>query len=307
MNVLKEIRLASRLATDFQSPAALKKYLQDHPKADKSKHRVVQKSPSGTPSKAPGKKTEVPRHRKVTPSVRSLKKVDNVMKAHKLTSESDEVSELMGFKKTLGQRVPESKQGQYYVRNEAKLKADFIKNMNPANYDSPEAFRKAKARMQAMPTGDFGKILAAVSEEEEPVQASTEKTMNRIAVAQHLIAAAKELALAGEVPEAFKKEWKNKDKDNDGKENEPKPDFLKKKSSLEEFVAGELVKVSRYLIEAGEVPEAFKKQWDKGGKKDDKKDNKPPWLKKKKSSVEEVAEALISMSKALLADEKSTT
>jgi len=33
----------------------------------------------------------------------------------------------------------------------------------------------------------------------------------------------------GEVPEAFKKQWKNKDKDNDGKENEPKPDFLKKK------------------------------------------------------------------------------
>jgi hypothetical protein len=30
-----------------------------------------------------------------------------------------------------------------------------------------------------------------------------------------------------EVPEAFKKEWKNKDKDGDGKENEPKPDFVK--------------------------------------------------------------------------------
>jgi hypothetical protein len=33
----------------------------------------------------------------------------------------------------------------------------------------------------------------------------------------------------GKVPEAFKKQWKDKDKDNDGKENEPKPDFLKKK------------------------------------------------------------------------------
>ena len=52
------------------------------------------------------------------------------------------------------------------------------------------------------------------------------------------------------------------------------------------------------LFTAGEVPEAFKKQWknkgkdkddDKGGddkkdddKGDDKKDNKPPWLKDKK-------------------------
>ena len=35
--------------------------------------------------------------------------------------------------------------------------------------------------------------------------------------------------IGGEVPEAFKKQWKDKDKDNDGKENEPKPDFLKDK------------------------------------------------------------------------------
>ena len=41
----------------------------------------------------------------------------------------------------------------------------------------------------------------------------------------------KKEAAKGEVPEAFKKEWKNKDKDGDGKENEPKPDFLKKKES----------------------------------------------------------------------------
>lgn len=32
-----------------------------------------------------------------------------------------------------------------------------------------------------------------------------------------------------DVPESFKKEWKNKDKDGDGKTNEPKPDFLKNK------------------------------------------------------------------------------
>ena len=39
----------------------------------------------------------------------------------------------------------------------------------------------------------------------------------------------KKEAKKGEVPEAFKKQWKNKDKDGDGKENEPKPDFLKEK------------------------------------------------------------------------------
>jgi hypothetical protein len=38
----------------------------------------------------------------------------------------------------------------------------------------------------------------------------------------------KKEAAKGEVPEAFKKEWKNKDKDNDGKENEPMPEGLKK-------------------------------------------------------------------------------
>ena len=61
----------------------------------------------------------------------------------------------------------------------------------------------------------------------------------------------------GEVPPEFKKQWKDKDKDNDGKENEPKPDFLKKKEK-----------------KGGEVPEAFKKQGNKGDKKDDSKDSK---------------------------------
>jgi len=106
-------------------------------------------------------------HKKVTPSVKSLARVKNVMKANGIDEESDEVHELMGFKKTLGQRVPESQKGDYYVRNEAKLKADFIKNMNPSNYDSPEAFKAAKERLQKMPTADFGKVLAAISEEEE--------------------------------------------------------------------------------------------------------------------------------------------
>jgi len=56
----------------------------------------------------------------------------------------------------------------------------------------------------------------------------------------------KKEAAKGEVPEAFKKEWKNNDKDNDGKENEPKPEFLKdKKSSIAERVAGKMVEARR--------------------------------------------------------------
>lgn len=120
----------------------------------------------GKPSGSSGS-SDLAKHKKVTPSVKSLSRVKNVMSANSIDEESDEVHELMGFKKMLGQRVPESKKGDYYVRNEAKLKADFIKNMNPSNYDSPEAFKAAKERMQKMPTGDFGKVLAAIAEEEE--------------------------------------------------------------------------------------------------------------------------------------------
>ena len=62
---------------------------------------------------------------------------------------------------------------------------------------------------------------------------SPEKIADKIATelvaAAEDIMAADELVAKKEVPEAFKKEWKNKDKDDDGKENEPKPDFLKDK------------------------------------------------------------------------------
>ena len=160
-----------RIAKDFATKEELQKYLKDHPKADKSKHKV--KGPGGNgdngkstkTDKAP-KTTDFPKHKKVTPAVKSLSKVKNILKAHKLDEESDEVHEMMGFKKTLGQRIPESQHGQFYVRNEKKLKSDFIKNMNPSSYDSPEAFKAAKERMQKMPVGDFGKILAALTDEE---------------------------------------------------------------------------------------------------------------------------------------------
>ena len=106
-------------------------------------------------------------HKKSTPKPGSLKKVQEVMKANKLSDDSDELKELAGFKKTLGQRVPEGKEGEYYVRNKTKLKKDFVSNMNAANYSSPEAFASAKKRIQQMTTADFAKILAAIVAEDE--------------------------------------------------------------------------------------------------------------------------------------------
>jgi len=75
--------------------------------------------------------------------------------------------------------------------------------------------------------------------------------MNKQRVARELVMVARDLMMAkkGEVPEAFKKEWKNKDKDNDGKENEPKPDFLKKKDK-KSSIAQELVAVAKELTAA---------------------------------------------------------
>ena len=56
----------------------------------------------------------------------------------------------------------------------------------------------------------------------------------------------------GDVPEAFKKQWKVKDKDGDGKTNEPKPDFLKEKEkgkkSSDADIAASLVDVAKMLV-----------------------------------------------------------
>lgn len=80
----------------------------------------------------------------------------------------------------------------------------------------------------------------------------------------------KKEAAKGEVPEAFKKEWKNKDKDNDGKENEPKPEFLKEKKS------SEMVSLRDRQAGCEKLPEALRENCEKKskGKKDDGKDKK---------------------------------
>jgi hypothetical protein len=161
--VLDEIKELGKKADDGDSrfkPLAKKL----NKAADKVRAALKADKPAAKSKSAP---KSFGKNKKVTPKASSLKKVSNILKEHKLDEESDEVGEMTGFKKTLGQRVPEAKKGQFYVRNETKLKADFIKNMSPANYDSPEAFKKAQERMKKMPASDFGKILAAITAEDD--------------------------------------------------------------------------------------------------------------------------------------------
>lgn len=176
MNVERELILAAKellaaerlLATEWPSERARAEYLKKHPGADKSKHTV--KAPSGAPKKTPGGGESEARptpHKKRMPTVKSLARVKKVMQKHGLDEESDEMQEMAGFKRTLGQRVPAGDEGQYYVRNQAKLKKDFLARMSPGNYESPEAFKRAKERVQKMDVSDFGKLLAAVSDEDE--------------------------------------------------------------------------------------------------------------------------------------------
>lgn len=56
--------------------------------------------------------------------------------------------------------------------------------------------------------------------------------MDKQKIAAELVRIARELTAKGDVPPEFKEQWKNDDRDGDGKKNEPKPDFLKKKSHI---------------------------------------------------------------------------
>ena len=160
------VRIAKDLlAMEFPTQDAMDKYLKEHPDADRSNHKVV---PTKKDAPAPEHKDmPLKKHNKAKVNSGSLVKVQNVMSAHKLTGDEDELQELAGFKKTLGQRIPQKDVGKYYVRNEQKLKKDFLANMDPSNYANAEAFATAKKRMQDMPVSDFGKLLAAINEDEE--------------------------------------------------------------------------------------------------------------------------------------------
>jgi hypothetical protein len=58
----------------------------------------------------------------------------------------------------------------FWPRNAAKLQAAFLKNMNPENYNSPDAFAAAKERIKKMPPTDFAKVLAAIMSDEDQNQ-----------------------------------------------------------------------------------------------------------------------------------------
>lgn len=77
--------------------------------------------------------------------------------------------EVEGFKRNLGPRG----QG----RDIEKLKQDFIRNMDPSKYDSPEEFREAKGRIMRMSPQDFDYVLGHILQDDDediPVPESEE-------------------------------------------------------------------------------------------------------------------------------------
>jgi hypothetical protein len=114
--------------------------------------------------------------KKLKPAADSLNPVRDILRGQEIGMENNELLELTGFKHSImhHQRLSErqvqhmkEKGTPFWPRNAAKLKADFLKNMNPANYESPEMFQRAKERMKAMPVTDFAKVLAAIMSEED--------------------------------------------------------------------------------------------------------------------------------------------
>ena len=57
--------------------------------------------------------------------------------------------------------------GVYHGRTKEQLKQDFIKNMDPSNYASPESFRKAQERIRKLSANDFSRMLASIFTEDE--------------------------------------------------------------------------------------------------------------------------------------------
>ncbi|MBP5458842.1 MAG: HEAT repeat domain-containing protein [Clostridia bacterium] len=72
--------------------------------------------------------------------------------------------QMKSYKKAIGE-----KKG--FGRSPEQVKQDFIKNMSPAKYDSPEAFQKAKERIQKMPVKQFDALLAIVYNQAEDEEA----------------------------------------------------------------------------------------------------------------------------------------
>ncbi|MBP5458956.1 MAG: hypothetical protein J6Y62_02090 [Clostridia bacterium] len=75
--------------------------------------------------------------------------------------EDEETYEQMkGYKKAIGE-----KQG--HGRSPEQVKQDFVKNMDPSKYGSPEAFQAAKKRIQEMPVKKFDALLGIIYNKDE--------------------------------------------------------------------------------------------------------------------------------------------
>lgn len=120
-------------------------------------------------------------------------KMKPILEKNGLADDDTEVAEITVFKKTLGERGK--------GRSPAQLKADFIKMMNPASYDSPEAFKKAQERIKNMSPNDFDAVLSAISDEEEEIKTSSERR-SRMNERTMMARVARELVLVAKMLEA---------------------------------------------------------------------------------------------------------
>lgn len=136
-------RVASRFmeAMEHDSPEALKKYLHDHPGADKSKHTVKKKDDD----KGGGEK-ELGGGEAKKPAKKRHPDVHAVMKQHDLKDE--DADELEKFKK--------NKPMKGKPLSDAQLMQKFLAKASP----------ETKERMKGMSVGDFKKMYAAIMDEE---------------------------------------------------------------------------------------------------------------------------------------------
>ena len=122
-------------------------------------------------------KSEKP-YKMIEPKKGTLDPVHEILSTNGLKVNADEIKELTGFKDSIKkhQRLTEkavekmkTEGAEFWPRNAAKLKAEFLKNMEQSNYPTPEAYEKAKERMRKVPAQDFGKILDAIASDEDEI------------------------------------------------------------------------------------------------------------------------------------------
>jgi len=134
-----------------------------------TKKEEVKQEQITTPT--PKIESKSPKFKKMNPRIQAS--MIHLIKDNKL--KKDEVEELTGFKQSIMDHPMMSsaefkrrvEKGIRLPRNQQQLKNAFVKNMDASNYDSPDAFAKAQARIQKMSVSDFGKLLGAIFAEEE--------------------------------------------------------------------------------------------------------------------------------------------